>query len=78
MAGDDFVGISDVLSFESCAKRTCINVTIVKDSKKEENESFYLNLTAMEPLHGIVIDRNKTVVTIFDDKFKGNYHQVSF
>ena len=64
----DYDGISVILLFAACQRRSCVNVTIIDDEMLENTESFNFTLERTTGLSDrITLDPVDGVVEIIDD-----------
>ena len=67
-SGMDYDGISVILLFAACQRRSCVNVTIIDDEMLENTESFNFTLERTTGLSDrITLDPVDGVVEIIDD-----------
>ena len=69
VSGSDYGHVNDnLVGFDSCQKKKCIDVTIVDDTFSEKEEQFNIHLRRT-PGHGknLELDKNDGVIKITDN-----------
>ena len=67
IGGSDFISVSEVLTFEPSlnGSRLCVMVDVINDSVLEEEQTFFLVLSAADP--DIAVQEDSAVVFIMDN-----------
>ena len=65
LAGSDYIGVSSDEVLNSASKHRCVNITILEDSVFHGNQTFTVNLTALDP--NVLLETSATVITIVED-----------
>ena len=69
---DDYRAVSAVVPLEACAKKSCINFTVINDGTVEEDEVFFATLELTPGLDPRIklTGRTRSRVTIIDSNCK--------
>ena len=67
-APDDYLSVSELLTFQSGSERQCVEVDIVNDDEVENEEQF--TLTTPTEVNRVTLEPDSTIVIIRDDDGK--------
>ena len=64
----DYIAVNSPLFFDACQSQVCVNVTIIDDIIKEENEFFNYSLSMASPDSKFNFDPANGVIFIMDNE----------